>query len=603
MAALAGPLVLYAVTASRDVGSIDSGELAAACARLGIAHPTGYPLYTLIGRLASLALPAATPIARLNLLSGIFAAVSALFVYYLFLGIARFGRPDSGGWSERILALGGSWLWAVHPALWSQGTGNEVHAAQAALVAALLALAQSDAARRGSFRTMLLVFYVGGLCFTNHMSAIYLVPGLIAGALCDPRARALMRQPWRLAAAISAALVPITLYLYLPIRAGKAPIQDWGDPQTLTRFLRHVGGAQYRVWMFSSSTSFDSNLASFAREFANPLGFFLLALVCVGVVRLVRRDPPGLARLGLGLLVGTIWASGYDIHDIEPYYMIPRLCIGGLAIAGASVLLPPSTETSRIRMGIATRARAALPILPLALSLVLVGTRFKEQDRSGDRFVRLYATSILDRLPPHAILLSRHWDMVVSPIIYLQQIEGTRPDVTVVDTELLRRSWYFPVLRRVDPSLLAGIEDRVSLFLEDLRLFEANRPYDPQRIEEHYRAVIAGIFESHRAERPVFHTPDVEPTFYAGWYGIPEALDVRVSPDPAQAPEAAPIDPSAWSAQARYVDDPVRRDTWAFPIELGRSRVQFLERFGRGAEAARWRASVEGLEAIPLPKE
>ncbi|MGB5138628.1 MAG: DUF2723 domain-containing protein, partial [Candidatus Zixiibacteriota bacterium] len=47
-------LILYLVTAYPTVAYIDSGELAVANWTLGIAHPTGYPLYTLIGRLFSL---------------------------------------------------------------------------------------------------------------------------------------------------------------------------------------------------------------------------------------------------------------------------------------------------------------------------------------------------------------------------------------------------------------------------------------------------------------------------------------------------------------------------------------------------------------------
>lgn len=601
IAAFLGPMVVYGLTASRDIGAIDSGELAAVCAGLGIAHPTGYPLYTLVGRLAVLAIPAGEPIARLNLLSAFFAAFSAFFVFHIFMGIARLVRPESMSRGREILALGGAWLWALHPALWSQATGNEVHALQGSLVTGLLALAQSESGRRGSLKINILASYVAGLAFTNHMSVIYLVPGLIAGAILDARSRALLARPRMLLLLMGAFAAPLTLYLYLPLRASGGPILDWGDPQTVERLIRHIGGAQYRVWMFTSSASFDSNIASFAHEIVSPMGVPLLLAALYGVTIIARRDPPSLARFGLGLLIGTLWASGYDIHDIEPYYMLPRLCLGGLAVAGCSAFLPSIRSTSKAGLG--ARLRWSAVALPLIASVLLGGVRWKEQDRAGDRFVRLYASSLLDRLPPRSILFSRHWDMVVSPLIYMQRVEGSRPDVTVVDTELLRRSWYFQELRRIDPSLLAPIEARVTPFLEDLRLFEAEEPYDPRRIEEHYRGVITGIFEAHRGERPVFYTPDVEPTFYPGWYGIPEALDVRIALDPSGAPETPPLDPGQWAAQARYVSEPVRRDAWAFPIQLGRSRVQFLERFGREREARAWSEAVAGLEAVPLPAE
>ena len=48
---VAGAL-LYLVRLYPDVGWYDSGELSGVAAGLGIAHPTGYPLYSLAGRLA-----------------------------------------------------------------------------------------------------------------------------------------------------------------------------------------------------------------------------------------------------------------------------------------------------------------------------------------------------------------------------------------------------------------------------------------------------------------------------------------------------------------------------------------------------------------------
>ena len=41
--------VTYAITMAPGLMYTDSGELAAACTTLGVAHPTGYPLFTLLG--------------------------------------------------------------------------------------------------------------------------------------------------------------------------------------------------------------------------------------------------------------------------------------------------------------------------------------------------------------------------------------------------------------------------------------------------------------------------------------------------------------------------------------------------------------------------
>jgi hypothetical protein len=586
------PLLLYRVTSARDLGAIDSGELATVCAQMGIAHPTGYPLYTLLGRLAVLLLPAGETIARLNALSGIGAAISCLFVFFLFRALLARVRPQAPELARDTLSLGGAWVWAVHPALWSQATGNEVHALQAALAAGVLWAATSGKGR-GPSRRLALACYGLGLGLTNHLTILYLVPGLAAGVWIDGRGAG--RRGGRGFAVLGACLLaPLLLYLYLPIRSAADPLLDWGDPTTLERIVRHVGAWQYRVWMFSSAANVERNLGQLAREIFSPLTLPVAAAAIAGLFVLARRDRGSLARLGLGLLVGVVWAAGYDIHDIEPYFLVARLCLAGCAVAGVSLLLPP-LPPRRKRFERFLRPAAAIPLLA-ALALALV--RFPAQDRRGDHFVRLYAESLLDALPERTLLITHHWDMVVSPLIYVQQVEGRRGDVTIVDTELLRRSWYYPQLRRADPGLLAPVEDRVAAFLEQLRLFEAGRPYDPRLIEERYRGVIAGIFEAHAGARPIFHTPEVEAGFYRGWAGVPEAQAIRIVRDPAQAPACEPLDAGRWAAQMRYAGEPVRRQALGFLVDLARARARFLQAAGRGEESQGWQRSAEALAAL-----
>src|SRR5206468_2379248 len=54
----AGPaLVVYLLTVCRTISGWDAGDLATSSYTLGIAHPPGYPLYTLLGRIFALLVP------------------------------------------------------------------------------------------------------------------------------------------------------------------------------------------------------------------------------------------------------------------------------------------------------------------------------------------------------------------------------------------------------------------------------------------------------------------------------------------------------------------------------------------------------------------
>ncbi len=74
--------VVYLFTMAPSVVQIDSGELATVQIALGIAHPTGYPLFTLIGYLFSLVPLPFTKIFQMNLLAAIYCSASVgVFVY------------------------------------------------------------------------------------------------------------------------------------------------------------------------------------------------------------------------------------------------------------------------------------------------------------------------------------------------------------------------------------------------------------------------------------------------------------------------------------------------------------------------------------------
>src|SRR6187549_17310 len=75
--------IVYMMTLAPGLSFIDAGELATTASTLGVAHPTGYPLFTLIGHLFSILPIAATVIARLNIMSAFFAAMGAGACVYL----------------------------------------------------------------------------------------------------------------------------------------------------------------------------------------------------------------------------------------------------------------------------------------------------------------------------------------------------------------------------------------------------------------------------------------------------------------------------------------------------------------------------------------
>src|SRR4051812_48276793 len=121
-------LALYVRTAAPSVLSGDSAEFQMAAPLLGVPHPTTYPLYILLGKLATLVIPFGDLAWRVTLVS---AACAALAVA-LFFGLARRLTHSTPAALLGALALG------LAPGLWNAATMAEVYALMMALLAGLV---------------------------------------------------------------------------------------------------------------------------------------------------------------------------------------------------------------------------------------------------------------------------------------------------------------------------------------------------------------------------------------------------------------------------------------------------------------------------------
>src|ERR1041385_226215 len=111
--ALAGvvPFVASRAALGRGLPGGDSGELIAVAASGGVAHPPGYPLYTMLAGLWLRVLPLGEPALRLNVFS---ALCSALAAAVLAIAVRRLTRSGAAG----VLAAW-SWTFAAQTFRWS----------------------------------------------------------------------------------------------------------------------------------------------------------------------------------------------------------------------------------------------------------------------------------------------------------------------------------------------------------------------------------------------------------------------------------------------------------------------------------------------------
>ena len=435
----------------------DCGELALVVQTLGVPHPTGYPLYCLLGKAWTLLLPFGTIVWRLNVLSALLGALACGWLF----GFARtIGLP-------RSLALTVAGLLAFSATFWQQSLITETYTLAAFFTCLLLFLAarwRARGRRAADLRGLALVY---GFTLTCHQTNTLFVPGFLAFVFwSQPELLALrrsaVRRQW--AATLACALPPLLLFLYLPLRAHAHPVYNWGDVETPFAFFYHVTGRQFADLMFHQTLAnvgirFQSWLFGLGLELPWPL----IALAVLGLALFWRRvsDRPLAALLTWILLADVGFVINYAIYNGYIYY-IPSyvvLCVcAGRGLWGAWQALEPFLDAER-RPALAAFAACAATLLVPMQAWTHRGTSL-----SGNWTCYDYGRNLLASVPPHGMLIENGDDTALSSLLYQQVVEGKRPDVTLVRRGLLSGLfdphyqrwtgiWYADMVKRGYPRL------------------------------------------------------------------------------------------------------------------------------------------------------
>jgi len=377
---------VYWLTMSFAVGEADTFEFQVVAPQLGIAHPTGYPLYLLLGKLFTL-LPIGDSVAgRLNFASTVYATLAAIVVFRLALELLR--RP--------LPALVGAVALGLTPIFWSQAIIAEVYALHALIVAAALWLMvrlnleyrrptadrgppttdyrpqttdfdlssttgsqQSAAGGRPSAvggrlpaterrKTIVALSFVIGLGLTNHLTTVFLLPpAAVAVALTllreSPRDGGAIGRRWSAVGrgrsflpGLVAFTLPLLLYAYLPLRW--RAVND--EPMGLSRFIDWVIGGRFQGALQLGAWLRDpARWEIVGRLLLDAWGWVYLALAVVGLAWLFRRQ----WRAALVLLVAaagfTFYALNYYVPDLAVFLIPTHVVIAIWVASGAAALL------------------------------------------------------------------------------------------------------------------------------------------------------------------------------------------------------------------------------------------------------------------------
>jgi hypothetical protein len=305
------------------------------------------------------------------------------------------------------------------------------------------------------------------------------------------------------AVAVLVAVVGVSTYGFLYVRSGLQPILDEADPETWRNLLAVIRREQYGIRTPFDNPLFDhgpenpgrtlklfgQQLANFGQYFtwqwgrtlplisALVVSLFFVVLGTLGFVAARQRDP-GIASLlgalwlvtGLGLVVYMNFKPGFSMfwdqyttiaqHEVRErdYFFTVSFQVWGL-VAGIG-LAQAVRLAQRARLW-AQGAAVAVALLPFALNFHAASRRHGPDATIAADF----AYNLLQSVEPYGVLFT-FGDNDTFPVWYLQEVEGVRQDVTLINLSLANLDWYVKQL-----------------------VVKPTRPFDPARAPAVYRSL------------------------------------------------------------------------------------------------------------------
>jgi hypothetical protein len=533
-----------------SVSFIDSGELATVCIKLGIAHPTGYPLFTLLGHIFSF-IPFPEAVFRLSFMCCVLSslAVSLFFnmLVFIFRDLNLSSKKDSSvkyssakGLDDLviyIISLFSSAILAFSITFWNVANSLEVYSLHAFFIIAIMFVILK--ASHLTFRNdnqkekyWILFGFLVGMTFSNHMSSLFLSLGCIYLYFS---VNGFSKESFKRLAVLGIFfIIAFSIYIYYPLRADNLWI-SWGYPKNWDNFIRHISGKQFSVWMFSSTEVTSKQFSYFIKAFPKEFYYFPLILSIIGIIEIFKSQRRFFYFTLLLFAFNVFYAINYDIHDIDTYFLLAYI-INTIWIAFGILFIVKKFKNNKLQISI------AFIIIPV----IILFANYNENDESDNYYVKDYTMNVFNSAPGKSLIISSQWDFFVSASWYYQMVYGMRPDLVIIDKELLRKTWYIRHIKIHYPEIFERSKTEFENYLRELLKFEMNtkRYTSPQteldkqdllKINNDFMTLLNCLVDKNYNDYAIYSTSEIEQNniekFAKEYTRINEGVLYRLSKD------------------------------------------------------------------------
>jgi hypothetical protein len=397
----------------------DSPETIAASYTLGIQHPPGYPLFTMLGKIF-LTLHIGAPAINMNFFSCFLAAVLLACVYFTARRLSA-GSLTAGIFAMAALALSGTFF---SQAISAKGG---IYMLNLILLNIMLACLL-DILKNKSIKAFYICLYAAGLSLANHwQSSIILVP-LFAAALFIR----VKPGPRRAATGVIFFILGLTPYIFILLRGMSHPVMNHGAPDNLTMLFKHILRSNYAgenapfgaaILAFQASEFFRAVISSFS-----PL--WVIALL--GMIRAVYlKDKKAVFTVFILVINALSVIFFFRRRQDSACYYLPS--VYALALF-----------TPYVIAGISGFKNAAWKTAGLVAAFLLAGISVPDTAKynmmSGDYLAYDYANNLLAPFEKDSTYFAVS-GFDIMPLYYTRLVEKKRADIKVVETPYLRFDW------------------------------------------------------------------------------------------------------------------------------------------------------------------
>ncbi|MBM4168904.1 MAG: DUF2723 domain-containing protein [Ignavibacteria bacterium] len=289
-------------------------------------------------------------------------------------------------------------------------------------------------------------------------------------------------------------VIGYSTYTMVFIRANAKPPMNENDPSTMGKLVSYLNREQYgqaplidRRWNMSepeqaeAMSRYRSDLDFFLSYQMNHMYFRYFGWNFIGAAGDYKEAGVKWTLWGIPLLLGLFGAYYHWRKDKKMAFLTTStfLLLGVVLVMYFNMQEPQPRERDYFYVGsffifslwagfgvlgliellkekageVASRPAAAYGVLAMALLLApinMVRVNYEEADRSGNYLPWDYSYNLLQSCEQDAILFT-NGDNDTFPLWYLQDVEGIRRDIRIVNLSLLNTPWYIDQLKNQMP--------------------------------------------------------------------------------------------------------------------------------------------------------